>query len=62
MKYLIRRKKNNELGKIAHLWNGEDTYCRMASTNGLNIRNYKVFGSSMGKSICQMCVNKNIKQ
>lgn len=48
--YLIRKGK----ARVKHIWNGEDTRCRMASTNGLNLRRYQVVEQS-GLRLCQMC-------
>lgn len=51
--YLIRKKK----AKTAHLWDGEDTVCRMYSTGGLNKRHYKiVYPNEL--PVCTMCQSK----
>lgn len=62
MKYLIKVVYVNGRIKVkentaAHLWNGKDTVCRMASTGGLNLRRYKVFDNTCGKSICKNCLH-----
>jgi len=57
--YLV--KKYNP--KVAHIWVGLDTACRMASTNGLNISRYKVVESIVVPTrksylelkVCSMC-------
>lgn len=53
MKYLYR-----ENARTAHLWDGQDTVCRMYSTNG--IWNHSAFGvadSPGGRTICQNCLH-----
>jgi len=54
-KFLIRKKGN----VVAHHWTGTDTYCRMASTGGLNKKKYEVHTTDKGRKICTMC--KNVK-
>ena len=49
--YLIRRRKS----RTAHVWTGKDTACRMASTGGLDMKNYEVTTSTGGLKICPMC-------
>ena len=51
--YLVRKKK----ARIAHLWDGEDTICRMHSTGGLNKRHYKIVHLNE-LPICTMCQSK----
>lgn len=51
--YLLQ--KNNP--KVAHLWKGYDTACRMYSTGGLACRKYEVKDSACGMKICTMCRN-----
>lgn len=48
--YIVRRRKP----KVAHIWTGEDTRCRMASTGGLDPANYSVV-SDPGLPVCAMC-------
>jgi len=52
MNYLIRKQGKS---KVAHLWNDRDTYCRMASTGGLNLKKYKIINYLNGYRICTMC-------
>jgi hypothetical protein len=52
MGYFYNPKKKNT---AAHIWTGTDTYCRMFSTGGLNPGIKKVFDTTMGKRVCQMC-------
>lgn len=41
---------------MAHLWNGEDTFCRKYSTGSLRLkRGYRVTESPEGRSTCVMC-------
>ena len=55
MTYLIRIKGARQ---VAHLWNGDDTLCRMASTGGLTMRKYQVEHSRPpGSRLCHMCAN-----
>lgn len=49
--YLVRRKR----GGKAHLWEAEDTKCRMASTGGLSMRKYVVLDHMDGRPLCHMC-------
>ena len=49
--YLVRRRKPT----VAHLWNGTDTACRMASTGGLNPDSYYVADDPQGRRICDLC-------
>ena len=52
--YLIPQKG---LKKRAHIWNGADTACRMASTGGLKMDRYTVSDMTEGREVCQMCQN-----
>lgn len=45
----------------AHLWNGTDTYCTMASTGGLKIDKYSITETDYGKKVCQMCLTNYLK-
>lgn len=56
--YLIRDKSQ----KIkAHIWTGNDTSCRMWSTNGLKHERYSVHETTLGREICVMCQNNAAK-
>lgn len=50
MKYLVKKKK----AKVAHLWTGADTICRMASTGGLN-KGHSTVVERTNLPICSMC-------
>lgn len=52
VRYLIRKRGKKH---PAHLWTGKDTFCRMASTKGLNVRLYRVHDTDEGRPICSMC-------
>lgn len=54
LRYLKRRKKP----RVAHVWTGTDTACRMASTGGLAMRKYEVSGRMDGLRFCEMCKNR----
>lgn len=62
-RYLIRHRRNPITGenviysKVAHLWLGSDTACKMASTGGLSLKKYMICNDYFGLSICQMCRN-----
>jgi hypothetical protein len=56
--YLIRKRGNKQK---AHIWNGEDTACRMWSTGGLKKELFVIDETSLGKDICVMCLNNNKK-
>lgn len=51
--FLIRRPKAN----VAHIWTGADTFCRMASTGGLNKKRYIVHDTTLGLPLCSLCSN-----
>lgn len=57
MKYLV---KKTGKGKT-HIWKGEDTYCRMYSTNGLCHEKYELSDDVTERGICHMCKN-NIRK
>lgn len=52
-KYLYMRKLNG----AAHLWDDDDTYCRMYSTGGLKKDKYQVHAERGNRRICNMCNN-----
>lgn len=49
--YLVGKNQKS----VAHVWKGEDTACRMASTGGLKMSLYLVSEESGGRRICSMC-------
>lgn len=53
MQYLVAKKSP----KVAHLWHGSDTICRMYSTDGMFHDNYKVVDDKPDKikTICLNC-------
>lgn len=53
--YLIRLRKP----KVAHIWDGDDTLCRLASTGGLDKDRYKSSATPNNLKICKLCENKN---
>lgn len=55
--YLVRVKGK---AKVKHQWDGRDTYCRMASTGGLNIRKYQQVEKSW-LPLCSMCKTNSAK-
>lgn len=48
--YIVRKRKP----QVAHIWAGDDTRCRMASTGGLDPANYSVV-LEPGLPVCAMC-------
>jgi hypothetical protein len=54
--YLIRV-AGKGLKARAHLWDGDDTVCRMWSTGGLAKRKYSVQRKDLGLPVCSMCVD-----
>jgi hypothetical protein len=48
--YLISKR-----GRIAHIWDGKDTACRMASTGGLKLEKCRAVDEIGERAICQMC-------
>ena len=53
MEFLIRKKRSKQ--KVAHYWNGADSYCRMWSTGGMRQSLYAVHAESSRLPICMMC-------
>lgn len=53
--YLVRARR----AKVAHIWGGADTACRMHSTNGLGKSKYIIVNGDFGLPTCSMC--KNVK-
>lgn len=50
--YLTRKRKP----KVAHLWLGRDTACRMYSTGGMRTKRYVVSNDRRDLPICTMCL------
>lgn len=44
--------------KAAHIWDGRDTACRMASTGGLSASGYTVTDSPGPRRVCALCKEK----
>ena len=61
MDYLIKtvftKRKYMKRKLVAHLWDGEDTMCKMASTGGLNVKYFDVFDEAKGCDVCKNCIN-----
>ncbi len=58
--YLVRKPPKKR--KVAHLWNGKDTVCRMATTGGLALAKYHVVDSvHPDEPICHMCLVNSAK-
>ena len=55
MKYLIKYRRIKK--SVVHLWTGEDTICKMYSTGGLKVEDYKVSETPENRNICQNCLN-----
>ena len=58
MEFLINM--NKPTGK-AHLWENQDSYCKMYSTGGMRKTKYKVYQDHQEREVCVMCLN-NKKQ
>lgn len=54
--YLISKRK----AKVAHIWTGTDTVCRMFSTGGMNKSKY-IQAHASELPICQLCAKQNIE-
>lgn len=52
MEYLLGKNKPEK--KAAHIWENEDTVCRMWSTGGL-VGDYLVVNKLRGQKICKNC-------
>jgi hypothetical protein len=58
MEYLIRARGKRSANAAAHLWDGKDTVCRMASTGGLGRnwgKKYTIVEDRGNHRICSMC-------
>ena len=55
MKYLISKKGNKKKQRRAHLWDGEDTQCRMFSTGKWNLNNFILSENDYELETCFMC-------
>ncbi len=53
MKWLVRKSRKKT---AIHLWTGEDTLCRMASTGGLDLERYVIVSDDCGRNSCHMCL------
>lgn len=51
--YLVRKSKP----RVAHIWKGADTACRLYSTGGMRKKKYTVAYSATTLPICTMCDN-----
>ncbi len=58
-RYLIRRRAPKKRPHVAHLWDGRDTLCRLASTGGLNKKRYDVHTSTHGLGMCALCMKEH---
>lgn len=56
MQFLIRRSVNSRKS-AAHIWRGNDTFCTMFSTGGMNPKRYIVHDDPCDRRICHMCNN-----
>ncbi len=60
--FLIRTKTRNgaqpaRVTRVAHIWTGADTACRMFSTGGMNRADYARSADRRGLPVCLMCRN-----
>jgi hypothetical protein len=46
----------------AHVWNGKDTACRMASTGGLKMSRFEVCETPGTHEVCHMCAEVEAKK
>ena len=54
--YIAKKKIPQNRAKWKHhIWDGEATLCRMASTEGLNVKKYQSSDPAQGGSICKIC-------
>ena len=56
LQFLIRSRGKRP---VAHLWTGDDTACRMASTGGLKLERYFFCEFIDDFPICEMCGKKS---
>jgi len=54
MNYLVN---SNKTSSRAHLWDDDDTYCKMYLTGGMRKKKYRVYPDSQDRQICLMCGN-----
>lgn len=54
-RWLVRKrgKKSNKFK--SHVWNGDDTSCRMSSTGGLKMDLYEIRDAPGEHEVCHMC-------
>ena len=58
--YLARKSNKGFSGRL-HIWRGDDTACKMASTGGINIGRWRVLDHHYGRKICSMCATNHAK-
>ena len=51
-RYLVRVSKK---GPSAHIWDGEDTACRMWKSGGLKARGMRISHHQLGSRLCKLC-------
>jgi hypothetical protein len=52
---MIYIKRKNKAHGLYHLYVDNDTVCRMASTGGLDMKNYNVIEDVTGLKLCNQC-------
>lgn len=52
--YFYNQSKKNT---AAHLWKGDDTFCKMLSTGGMSPGKKEIHDQLDGRRICMMCQN-----
>ena len=56
MLFLIRNTIHSHKS-AAHLWRGNDTFCKMHSSGGMNPNKYILHDDPVDRRICTMCCN-----
>jgi hypothetical protein len=55
VKYLIAKNNRENHNKIAHYWDGEDTYCQMYSNGNFRKGKIKILETNIEIRICKLC-------
>lgn len=64
MFYLVKKGRRARKNAVAHLWDGQDTICRLFSTGGLNDKFYQTAmsrehldpeGKKIELPVCKLC-------
>ena len=60
MEYLTKINKKAKCS--VHVWDGDDTLCRMASTGGLRMERFAIVQDKCGRKVCKNCINVGFQE